>query len=370
MKAIGIILAGGKSERLRELTAIRATSAMPVGSCYRVIDFHLSCMASSGINKIAVITQYNSRSLHDHLSSSKWWDLGRKQGGLFVFSPFQNDSNLWFRGTADSIFQNIAFLKRSNEPYVVISSGNCIFKMDFNELIAYHAASKADITVLARETEGTELDVRDYGVLGLDDDQNITDFEEKPIETDRTVISLGMYVMPRLLLIKILENISAEGRYDFVNDVIIRYRKKLKINAFMFGGYWTPINSVPLYFKANMDFLRKDVRDALLADTPYIETKPKDEPPAKFNYLTETRNCLFGSGSILNGTALNSVIFRKVFTGENSFINNSIIMEGCYIGNNCRVEHVIMDKDVILSDGKNLIGTAEEPVIVKKGAVI
>ena len=127
MKAIGIILAGGNNERLGALTDLRATSAMPIGSCYRALDFPLSNMSNSGIGKVAVITQYNSRSLLDHLSSSKWWDMGRKQGGLFVFSPYlTNKSSFWFRGTADSIYQNITYLKRSNESLVIITSGNAI----------------------------------------------------------------------------------------------------------------------------------------------------------------------------------------------------------------------------------------------------
>lgn len=144
MRAVGIILAGGKNERLGELTAVRATSAMPIGSCYRAIDFNLSNMSNSGINKVAVITQYNSRSLNDHLSSAKWWDFGSKQGGLFVFTPFlSNDNNFWFRGTADSMYQNITFLKRSNEPYVVIASGDGVFKFDYNEVIDYHIDRKS-----------------------------------------------------------------------------------------------------------------------------------------------------------------------------------------------------------------------------------
>lgn len=371
MKAVGIILAGGKHDRLGELTRVRATSAMPIGSCYRVIDFALSNMANSGVDKIAVITEYSSRSLHDHLSSSKWWDLGRKQGGLFVFTPFlQNDNSFWFRGTADSIYQNLAFLKRSNENYAIISSGNGVYKMDYSDVIKYHVDTGADITIVTKDIKGTNADPKDFGVLTLDGDGNIIEFEEKPIETDNTIISLGIYVMPRLLLIKLLENVVSEGRYDFVTDILVRYRKKLKMNAYMFNDYWIAINNVRSYYEANMDFLRKDVRDNLLRMPPYIETKPKDEPPAKFNYQTEARNCLIGSGSILNGKAENSVMFRRVFTGENSLIENSILMEGCFIGNNCTVKNAILDKDVILSDGKDLIGTADAPVIVRKGTVV
>ena len=133
MRAIGIILAGGNNERLLSLTDKRATSAMPMASCYRTIEFTLSNMANSGIDKVAVITQYNSRSLRDHISSAKWWDFGRKSGGLYVFSPsLSSDGSMWYRGTSDSIYQNMTYLRRSNEKYVVITNGNGIYKMDCN----------------------------------------------------------------------------------------------------------------------------------------------------------------------------------------------------------------------------------------------
>ena len=140
MKAIGIILAGGNNDgRLGVLTDHRAAAALPIGSCYRAIDFTLSNMSNSGIGKVAGLTQYNSRSLRDHLMSSKWWDFGRKQGGLFVFTPYtSNAGSTWFRGTADSIYQNMTFLKRSNEEYVVITSGDSVYKMDYRKVLEYH----------------------------------------------------------------------------------------------------------------------------------------------------------------------------------------------------------------------------------------
>ena len=369
MKAVGIILAGGSDDKLGALTEIRALSAVPVGSSYRAIDFVLSNMANSGIGKIAVITQYNSRSLHDHLSSSMWWDLGRKQGGLFVFSPFiSNENSLWFQGTADSIYQNIAFLKRSIEPYVVIASGDAIYKYDFNEAIDRHIESNADITVLYKRVPIEEA--ARYGVMELDDTGRIRDFEEKPLEPQSDLISLGIYVISRTLLINLLEAVVPEGRYDIVKDIVIRYRKKLKILGFEFKNYWKAINSISAYFDANMDFLKKEVRDLFTAEAPYIETKAKDEPPAKYNAGASVRNCLVGSGSIINGVVENSVLFRKVFTGENTSIRDSIVMEGTVVGNNCVVKYAIIDKECVISDGKQIIGERSRPAIVKKGTVI
>ncbi len=370
MKAIGIILAGGNNDRLEALSEMRATPAMPVGSCYRAVDFSLSNMSNSGIGKVAVITQYNARSLHDHLTSAKWWDLGRKHGGLFIFSPYLTNKNQnWFRGTADSIYQNITYLKRSNEPYVVIASGNGIYKMDYNDIIKQHVANDAEITIVYKDCSPDD-DISSYGVLDIDAEGRVTDFEEKPLEPQSNLISMGVYVIQRTLLIKLLEATVAEGRYDLVRDVLVRYRKRLRIYGYRFDGYWRAIYDVKSYYACNMDFLKKEVRDIFTNQYPYIETKPKDEPPAKCNYTATVKNVLLGSGAIINGNVENSVIFRKVYTGEHSHVKNSIIMESSFIGNNCVIENVILDKEVVLSDGKQIIGTPEKPIILSKGTVM
>ena len=369
MRAIGIILAGDKNNRMGDLTLNRASSAVPVGSCYRAIDFPLSNMTNSGIKKVAVITQRNSRSLHDHLSSPKWWDLGSKQGGLFVLSPYlTNDNSGWFRGTAESIYQNLTYLRRSKEPYVVISSGDCVYKMDYNDVIAYHERKNADITIAYRRVPDDE-DITQYGVLELDEANRLTDLEEKPLEPQSDLASIGVYVMSRTLLIELLETIVPEGRYDLVRDVITRYRKRLRIYGYCFTGYWRNLGNILSYFDCNMDFLKREVRDTFM-EYPYIKTKPKDEPPAKYNAGATVSNCLVGSGSILDGAAYRSVIFRKVYTGEYSRISNAIIMESTRIGSGCVVEYAILDKEVTLNPGVHVVGTAEKPAIVPKGSVI
>ncbi|MCL2049941.1 MAG: glucose-1-phosphate adenylyltransferase subunit GlgD [Defluviitaleaceae bacterium] len=367
MKAVGIILAGGKNERLGELTRSRATSALPVGGCYRAIDFPLSNMTNSGISKVAIITQYNSRSLHDHLSSPKWWDLGSKQGGMFIFSPYQSgEGPMWFRGTADCIYQNIAYLRRSNEPYVVISSGDCVYKMNYNDIIAYHDRKNADVTIAYRQVPDTD-DIRQYGVMELDAYDRLTDLEEKPLEPQSDLASIGVYVISRPLLIELVETIVSEGRYDLVRDLFSRYRKRLRIYGYRYDGYWRNLGSIHSYFDCNMDFLRRDVRNNFITQHPYIKTKPKDEPPAKFNNMAHVTNCLVGSGTILNGSANRSVIFRGVFTGEHSSVNNAILLEGTHVGHNCVVEHAILDKGVIVHNDTRVIGTLEQPMVIVKG---
>lgn len=369
MKAIGIILAGGNNDgRLGVLTGHRASAALPIGSCYRAIDFTLSNMSSSGVGKVAVLTQYNSRSLRDHLMSSKWWDFGRKQGGLFVFTPYTSSTGgNWFRGTADSIYQNMTYLQRSNEEYVVIASGDSIYKMDYQKVVQYHIEKGADITVVYQRMDGRDLSC--YGIMQMDEQQRLLGFEEKPEAAQTNTASLGIYVISRKLLIGILQHVVPQGGYSLVQDIIIRYIRELKVYGYEFNGYWSTISTgVAAYFATNMDFLKKEVRDIFVNEYPFIETKPKDEPPAKYNIGAEVSDCIVGSGTIFNGKVEHSVIFRRVYTAENSVVRNAILMEGVTIGKGCVVENAILDKDVYISDGQQVIGKSQqEPVILKKG---
>jgi len=368
MNAVGIILAGGKNERLGLLTKYRATSALPVGSCYRAIDFPLSNMTNSGITKVAVMTQYNSRSLHDHLSSSKWWDLGRKQGGLFVLSPFlSNDNSLWFQGTADAIYQNLSFLRRSKEKYVIITSGDCVYKMDYKHILAHHEKNEADVTIAYRiPTEGENI--KQYGVMELDANERLIDIEEKPLEPQSNFASTGVYVISRDLLIEKVEELANEHRHDLVRELFSRYRKRLKIYGYRFSGFWRSLSSISAYYDCNMDFLNMDIRKSFIEQAPHILTKPKDEPPAKYNRGARISNCLVGSGAILDGNANHSVIFRNVYLGENSVAYNSLLLEGAKIGRNCTIQYAIIDKDVTVADGTNIMGTQDSPAIVGKKA--
>lgn len=369
MKAIGIILAGGNNEgRLGVLTDHRAAAALPIGSSYRAIDFTLSNMSNSGIGKVAVLTQYNSRSLKDHLTSSKWWDFGRKQGGLFVFTPFisSTDSN-WFRGTADSIYQNMTYLMRSNEEYVVITSGDSIYKMDYHKLVQSHKEKGADITIAYQEMERNDLN--NFGILETDEEGRLVSFEEKPQHPKTKKASLGIYVISRLLLVDLLNEIIPLGKYDFVKDILLAKREELKIFGYEFNGYWNTLSTgVDAYYNVNMDFLKKEIRNTFMNEYPFIETKAKDEPPAKYNKDADVRDSIVGSGTIFNGRVEHSVIFRRVYTGEGSVVKNSIIMEGCRIGKNCIVENAILDKEVVISDGQQVIGkSTQDLAILKKG---
>lgn len=367
MRAIGIVLAGGSNTRMGELTQKRAVAAMPVAGSYRCIDFALSNMSNSHVQKVAVCTQYNGKSLNQHLNSSKWWDFGRKQGGLYVLTPVMSSENSsWYRGTADAIYQNLDYLKSSHEPYVIIASGDCVYKADFGKMLEYHIQKKADITVAYTGLAETDEPSR-FGILKMQQDGRIVEFEEKPLVIGSDTISAGIYIVRRRLLIELVERSNSEQRYDFVQDILVRYRTVKKIYGYKLEGYWSNIATKAAYYKTNMDFLKKETRDYFFKEYPNIYSKVDDLPPAKYNPGASVKNSLISSGCIINGSVENSVLFKKVYIGNNCVIKNSIILNDAYIGDNTVIENCIVESRDTVRSNMTYIGEPDEyKVVVEK----
>lgn len=362
MRALGIVLAGGSSIGLKELTNKRAGAAMPIGGTYRAIDFSLSNLTNSGVKTVAVLTQYNARSLHEHLNSSKWWNFGRKQGGLYTFTPtITQNNNWWYRGTADSLYQNIDFLRRRHEPYVIICPGDSICKFDFEKMLAFHEEKGAEITVAVKQLDETD-DLRRFGVVEMNQDNRIVQFSEKPMKATSNIASMGIYIIRRRLLIELLEKSNQEERYDFVNDILIRYKDVKRIFGYVYKEYWKSLNTISAYYNVNMDFLRADVRKYFASESP-IYTKIDDWPAAKFNDGSSVSKALIASGSIINGTVENSVIFKKVFIGKGAIIKNSIVLNGAYIEEGAYIENCIVESREHIQANANYIGD-KEPLII------
>ena len=366
MRAVGIILAGGNSHKMRELTQRRAIAAMPVAGSYRAIDFALSNMSNSHIQKVAVLTQYNARSLNEHLNSSKWWDFGRKQGGLYVFTPtITADNGYWYRGTADAIYQNLDFLRKCHEPYVIISSGDAVYKMNYNKVLEYHIQKKSDVTVVCKRL-GADEDASRFGTLKLNEDMRIEEFEEKPMMATSNMISAGIYVIRRRLLIDLIEHCAEEERHDFVTDILIRYKNLKRMYGYEIKDYWNNISTVEAYYRTNMDFLKPEVRRYFFREYPEVYSKVSDQPPAKYNPGAIVKNSLVGSGSIINGTVENSVLFKKTFVGNNCVIKNSVILNDVYLGDNTYIENCIVEsRDTIRANTRH-VGANGVKVVVEK----
>ena len=366
MRAVGIILAGGNNHRMRELSNKRAIAAMPIAGSYRSIDFTLSNMTNSSIQKVAVLTQYNARSLNEHLSSSKWWDFGRKQGGLYVFTPtITKENSFWYQGTADAIYQNLDWLKKCHEPYVVIASGDGVYKLDYNKVLEYHIEKKADITVVCKEMP-KGADLTRFGVLRMNEECRIEEYEEKPMVSTSNLVSTGIYVIRRRQLIEMVERCAQEDRYDLVKDILIRYKNLKRIYGYKMKDYWSNIASVESYYQTNMDFLKPEVRDYFFRQYPDIYSKIDDLPPAKYNPGSCVKNSLVSSGCIINGYVENSILFKKTFVGENCVIKNSIILNDVYLGDNTHIENCIVESRDTIRANSYYVGEDGVKIVIEK----
>ena len=361
-----MLLAGGQGSRLGVLTATVAKPAVAFAGKYRIIDFPLSNCINSGIDTVGVLTQYRPLRLNAHIGIGIPWDLDRNVGGVAVLPPYEKSTNSeWYTGTADAIYQNLDFLRECHEPYVVIASGDAVYKLDLEKVLEYHVEKKADITIVCKELPPGE-DARRFGTLKMDEDMRVLEFEEKPMVTNFNMISTGIYVIRRRLLIDLIEECVEDERYDFVSDILIRYRNVKEIYGYEINSYWSNIATVDAYYQTNMDFLRPEVRGHFFKEYPGICTKVSDLPPAKYNPGSSVKNSLVASGSIVNGTVENSVLFKKVFVGNNFVIKNSIILNDVYLGDNTYIENCIVEARGTVRANTRHVGEKQTEVIVEK----
>ena len=385
MRAIGIVLAGGNSKRMRELSNKRAISAMPVAGSYRSIDFVLSNMTNSHIQNVAVFTQYNSRSLNEHLSSSKWWDFGRKQGGLYVFTPTITAQNSdWYRGTADALYQNLTFLKNSHEPYVVIASGDGIYKMDYNKVLEYHVEKKADITVVCKDLPAG-MDATRFGIVKTAPDTRITEFEEKPANPRSNLASMGIYIFNWDILKKYLIEDEADpnSENDFGNNIIPNLlRDGRKMYAYHFNGYWKDVGTIPSLWEANMEVLDPEHSGINLFDENWkIYSRNSGMTGHRIGENAVLDNCLITDGCNIKGTVRHSILFSGVTVEEGAIVEDAVVMGHSTIKAGAVVRHCIIaenatvEEDAVVGakpegEGVGEVATIAADVTIGKGAKI
>ena len=362
MKSIGIILAGGNNNRIGRLSDKRAIAALPVAGSYRAIDFTLSNMSNSRVSKVAVLPQFNARSLNEHLSSSKWWDFGRKQGGLYVFTPtVTKNNNSWYQGTADALYQNIDFLKKSHEPYVIIATGDGVYKMDYGKVLEAHIAKNADITVVYTTLKDTDDDLTRFGVLKLDENERIVEFEEKPEHPKSNLASMGIYIFNWKLLRKTLlaDMKNADSSHDFGKDIIpALLNDEKKLCAYKYKGYWKDVGTIDSLWEANMDLLDKN--NALDLNDPAwkIYTEDTTVLPQYVGPTAEIERAFINQGCVINGKVKNSVLFTGARVGEGAQIIDSVLMPGVEVEEGAVVTRALVADGVKI--GKNaVVGSAD-----------
>ena len=365
---MGIILTN--NDRIPPITDIRANSALPVAGRYRIIDFVLSNMANAGITNIGVATESNYSSLMDHIRSGSPWDLDRKNWGLNILPPSLEKMTYGaIKGNIDMLAGIQDFIQRSPQTYVILSLGNNIYNIDFDDVIEKHIESQADVTTIY--TDMTGADERELSRFTmLNDDKRVVDIEVQPYYPKTSTAGMDVYVMEKALLESIIDECSARGDSDFVKDALVKKIDGLHIYGYEFKGYTEKLDSLKAYYRANMDFLKKEVRDELFNPARPIYTKTKDQSPTKYGAEADVKNSFVSDGCVIEGTVINSVLSRGVKVMKGAVVKNSIIMQDSVIEENVELSHVVFDKEVCVTKGRKLIGQESYPLCIAKGTQI
>ena len=352
METLALILAGGRGSRLDILSEKRSKPAVPFAGKFRIIDFALSNCTNSGIYQIGILTQYLPLSLNEHIGVGKPWDLDRRDSFVTLLQP----NNSWYEGTADAIRKNLEFIKRYAAKYVLILSGDHIYKMDYSKLIEQHKQTGADLTIAAKIVPLEEASR--FGILETDSNLKIKKFVEKPKEPKSNKASMGIYVFSTDALIEAIESNPDIPDLDFGMHIIPKMIETKNVYAYEFYDYWKDVGTYDSYLETNLELCHDTALD-LYDNSWKIYTKSEDLPPVKVGDDATIRTSLVSNGCKIDGTVEESVLSPGVIVGKNSFIKNSVILNDVKIGDNCKIENTIIDKDTVIGNN-SIIGTGDD----------
>ena len=349
---IAMLLAGGQGSRLYALTRDIAKPAVPFGGKYRIIDFPLSNCVNSGIDTVGVLTQYQPLQLNEYLGNGQPWDLDRIHGGVYVLPPYQKIANSdWYTGTANAIYQNINFINRYAPEYVVILSGDHIYKMDYSKMLEFHKEKQADCTIAVMEVPWEEASR--FGIMACDEDKKIHEFAEKPKEPKSNLASMGIYIFTWSKLKKYLEEDEAnpESENDFGKNVIpAMLQNNERMYAYAFQGYWKDVGTIDSLWEANMDLLDPNVPLDLYDDAWKIYARNPVMPPQYVAEGAVTQNSMISEGCIVEGDVDFSILFAGVTVEKGAVVHDSIIMPGSVIKAGAVVEYSIVAENVVVGE--------------------
>jgi glucose-1-phosphate adenylyltransferase len=370
-RVVAMLLAGGQGSRLYALTKNVAKPAVPYGGKYRLIDFPLSNCTNSGIDTVGVLTQYQPLVLNEYIGNGEPWDLDKMNGGVHVLPPYETQAGAsWYEGTATAIYQNMRFIERYDPKYVVVLGGDHIYKMDYSKMVDFHVEKDADCTISVINVPKAEASR--FGIMITDEENQVTDFVEKPKEPKSTLASMGIYVFSWDKLKKYLienENDANEKRKngekwskDFGKDIITSMlRDKQRLFAYEFEGYWKDVGTLDSLWEANMDLLSPNLPLNLYDPNWKIYSRNKNMPPQYIGSEANIENSMISEGSVIDGTVDFSVIFQGVTIEKGATVNYSIVMPGTVIKAGAVVEYAIIGSDTVIESGAK-IGVRPETV--------
>ena len=351
---VAMILAGGQGSRLGALTKNVAKPAVPFGGKYRIIDFPLSNCVHSGINTVGVLTQYQPLELNRYIGNGNPWDLDRSHGGVYVLPPYQSaKAGEWYKGTANAIYQNLSFLESFKPENVLILSGDHIYKMHYGEMLKAHKESGAAVTIAVMPVPWEEASR--FGIMNVDEEGTITDFEEKPAEPKSNLASMGIYIFTYEVLKKYLEADERDpsSANDFGKNIIpTMLENGEKMVSFRFEGYWKDVGTIHSLWEANMDLVDQPPKFDLNDRSWSIYSRNMALAPHYVGQNAKITNSTVTEGCFIDGEIKHSVIFGGVELGEGSVVSDSVIMPGAKIGKNVVIEKAVIGADAVIGDGE------------------
>lgn len=359
---IAMILAGGQGSRLKELTKNVAKPAVPFGGKYRIIDFALSNCANSGINTVGILTQYKPLELSSHIGIGSPWDLDRRNGGVSILPPYQEESGGdWYKGTANAIYQNTKFIDLYDPEYVLILSGDHIYKMDYSKMLDFHKKNNADATIAVINVPKEEASR--FGIMNTKKDMTIYEFQEKPKEPKSTLASMGIYIFKWNHLKKYLkeDELDELSSNDFGKNIIPKMiNSGLRMLAYPFKGYWKDVGTINSLWEANMDLLKEENQLNLYDSSWPIVSKSNNNPPQYIGETSVIKNSMISDGCNIEGTVINSIIFEGAQISQNAIVKDSVIMSnariecGAEVNKSIIAAGVTIGEDITIGDGNDV----------------
>lgn len=367
-----IIYAKHGNPLLGDLIAHRCVSALPLGGRFRAIDVILSNISHSGIRDVGVITQRNYQSLVEHIGAGGAWDLDNKRGGVACLSPYdQGMATDLYQGFGDALFAKRYFINRQRAQYCLLLSGDMVYRADYNLLLERHLEMDADITILCSRNARIETNDPSHSAhIITDEDGIITDVDYDSDEQAGALLNMGACLMKKDLLVRLVEDACAAGRYDFVTDILEPALPTLRSTVVEHTGYAGQLATVKAYFDITRDMLDSKVRDELFFANGPVYTRIMDAPPVRYSKGCEVEDSVFGNGCNVCGKVKRSVVFRGVSIESGADVQDCIIMQDSHIGHDVHLRNVIIDKNVVVSDGTRLVGTPDAITVVRKGSIL
>ncbi|NLC65568.1 MAG: glucose-1-phosphate adenylyltransferase subunit GlgD [Clostridium sp.] len=374
-KLFGVINLSENDYYIRQLTYNRPIASIPFLGRYRLIDFTLSNLVNAGISTVGMFLDDRSRSLMDHITSGKVWNLDRKNGGIFWFlKNTSSRSNNNQRGDLNNYYDNLDYLLKAKGEYAVVTGTSMVSSVDYKDALENHIKNEADISIIYKTVDSSDSGFKRSDILHIDENKRVLNIgrniKESIKSNESNNISMNMYIIKKDLLIDLITDSISSGENIFLADVFKSAVKDNKVIGYEYKGFLKNINSIKSYYNANMDMLDEQVLREVFFGKNKVRTKVKDEVPTYYSESSKVENSLIANGCNIEGEVINSILFRSVNVAKGSIIKDSIIMQSGDIRENVTLENVITDKKVVITKGTSLKGDKENPLVIKKNTIL